>query len=190
LQLGRWVKSGRIYQLRRGLYALAPPYKKKQPHPFLVANRLQRCPYVSLQPALAFYGMIPEIVNITVSITTGRPERLTTPLGIYELWHVKTALLFGYKMISLGGQSALIATPEKALLDLIYFQPDSASTLFLQSLRLQNLNRFAPILLKKQAERFASPKMFWAVEVFCSITPKRRPSLSGFMKDYLASADS
>ena len=25
-QLSRWVKSGKVYQLRRGLYALAPPY--------------------------------------------------------------------------------------------------------------------------------------------------------------------
>lgn len=24
-QLGRWVKAGKIYQRRRGLYALAPP---------------------------------------------------------------------------------------------------------------------------------------------------------------------
>jgi len=33
-QLSRWVKSGKVYQLRRGLYALAPPYQKCKPHPF------------------------------------------------------------------------------------------------------------------------------------------------------------
>ena len=38
-QLSRWVQAGRLYQLRRGLYALAPPYQKVRPHPFLVANR-------------------------------------------------------------------------------------------------------------------------------------------------------
>ena len=37
-QLSRWVKAGRLYRLRRGLYALAPPFQKVQPHPFLVAN--------------------------------------------------------------------------------------------------------------------------------------------------------
>jgi len=56
LQLTRWVNSGRIYQLRRGLYAIAPPYQKSHPHPFLVANRLQRASYVSLQSALACNG--------------------------------------------------------------------------------------------------------------------------------------
>jgi len=37
-QLSRWVRAGRLYQLRRGLYALAPPYRKVKPHPFLIAN--------------------------------------------------------------------------------------------------------------------------------------------------------
>lgn len=27
-QLARWVSKGYLYQLRRGLYALAPPYQK------------------------------------------------------------------------------------------------------------------------------------------------------------------
>ena len=39
-QLSRWTRAGRLYQLRRGLYALAPPYQKVRPHPFLVANRM------------------------------------------------------------------------------------------------------------------------------------------------------
>ena len=28
-QLSRWVKAGRLYQLRRGLYALAPPFQSR-----------------------------------------------------------------------------------------------------------------------------------------------------------------
>lgn len=159
LQLTRWVNSRRIYQLRRGLYSIAPPYQKIQPHPFLVANHLQRSSYVSLQSALAFYGLIPENVNITVSVTTGRPERLETPLGIFEFRHIKSNLLFGYQMIDLGGQNALVATPEKALLDLLYLQPGGESPKYLQGLRLQNLDRLNLDLLKKQSKVFDSPKM-------------------------------
>ena len=48
-QLSRWTASGRLYQLRRGLYALAPLYQKVKPHPFLIANRMVRGSYVSLQ---------------------------------------------------------------------------------------------------------------------------------------------
>lgn len=159
LQLSRWVKSGRIYQLRRGLYSIAPPYQKIQPHPFLVANRLQRASYVSLQSALAFYGLIPENVHTTVSVTTGRPERLETPLGIFEFRHIKPNLLSGYEMIDLGGQSALVATPEKALFDLVYLQPGGESSNYLQGLRLQNLDKLNLERLKKQSEVFNSPKM-------------------------------
>jgi len=165
LQLTRWVNSGRIYRLRRGVYSIAPPYQKTQPHPFLVANHLQRSSYVSLQSALAFYGLIPENVNITVSITTGRPERLETPLGIFEFRHIKSNLLFGYHMIDLGGQNALVATPEKALLDLVYLQPGGVSTKYLQGLRLQNLDRLNRDLLMKQSKVFDSPKMSKAAKV-------------------------
>lgn len=168
LQLTRWVNSGRLYQLRRGLYSIAPPYQKVRPHPFLVANRLQRASYVSLQSALAFYGLIPETVYITVSVTAGRPERLVTPLGVFEFRHIKSKLLYGYQMTDLGGQNALVATPEKALLDLIYLQPGGESAKYLNELRLQNLDHFDLDVLKKQTEVFDSPKMRAAAKVIAN----------------------
>ncbi|MHB0923978.1 MAG: type IV toxin-antitoxin system AbiEi family antitoxin domain-containing protein [Bellilinea sp.] len=169
LQLTRWVNSRRIYRLRRGLYSIAPPYQKIQPHPFLVANHLQRSSYVSLQSALAFYGLIPENVNITVSVTPGRPERLETPLGIFEFRHIKSNLLFGYQMIDLGGQNALVATPEKALLDLVYLQPGGESPNHLHGLRLQNLDHLNLGQLKKQSKVFDSPKMSKAAKVISQL---------------------
>ena len=53
-QLGRWVKAGKVYQLRRGLYTLAPPHQQTKPHPFLISNQLVRPSYVSLQSALGY----------------------------------------------------------------------------------------------------------------------------------------
>jgi predicted transcriptional regulator of viral defense system len=170
LQLTRWTKNGRIYQLRRGLYAIAPPYQKVQPHPFLIANHLQRASYVSVQSALAFYGLIPDTVNLTVSITTGRPERLVTPLGIFEFHHIKTRLLFGYRMTDLMGQQALIASPEKALLDLVYLQPGGETSEYLCELRLQNLDRLNLETLLKQSEIYHSRKMRKAVEAITTLS--------------------
>jgi len=159
LQLSRWMNSGRIFQLRRGLYAIAPPYQKVKPHPFLVANHLQPASYVSMQSVLSFYGLIPETVNITISVTASRPERLVTPLGIFEFRHIKPILFFGYQMTNLGDQNALLAKPEKALLDLIYLQSGGESMDYLQELRLQNLERLDLDLLRKQSEFFDSTKM-------------------------------
>lgn len=164
-QLSRWTKAGRLYQLRRGLYALAPPFQKAKPHPFLIANRMVRASYISLQAALAHYGLIPEYVPVVTSVTTARPGRWETPLGVYEFRHVKTDLLVGYRLTDLGGgQKAFVATPEKALLDLIYLQPGGDSPDYLRELRLQNLDRLDVEELRCQAERIGSPKLRRAVE--------------------------
>jgi predicted transcriptional regulator of viral defense system len=76
-QLSRWVSAGRLKQLRRGLYIiiLMPPYQKNVPHPFLVANSLMPGSYVSAQSALAYYGLIPEYVARTWSVTNSRPAQ-------------------------------------------------------------------------------------------------------------------
>lgn len=159
-QLSRWTKAGRLYQLRRGLYALAPPFQKVKPHPFLVANRMVRGSYVSLQSALAHYDLIPEYVPVVTSVTTGRPARWKTPLGVYEFRHIKADMLRGYRLVDVGGnQAAFVATPGKALLDLIHLQPGGDAQEYLQELRLQNLDRLDLSALQRQAELTGSPKL-------------------------------
>ena len=91
-QLSRWTARGRVHQLRRGLYALAPPYAKTRPHPFLVANLLVRGSYVSLQSALAHHGLIPEHVPVTTSVTTGRPGPRSNSFGRFEYRHLHKTL--------------------------------------------------------------------------------------------------
>lgn len=159
-QLSRWTKAGRLYQLRRGLYALAPPFQKVQPHPFLVANRMVQASYVSCQSALAYAGLIPEPVAVVVSVTTARPGHWDTPLGSYRYHHIKQDLFWGYRQIELGqGQRAFVATAEKALLDLVYLQPGSDSADYLRELRLQHLDRLDLDELGRQAGRANSPKL-------------------------------
>ncbi|MBI2265009.1 MAG: hypothetical protein HYU64_07535 [Armatimonadetes bacterium] len=163
-QLSRWTASGRLHQLRRGLYSLSPPFQKIRPHLFLVANRMVRGSYVSCQSALAFYGLIPEYVPVTTSVTTARPAQWETPFGRFEFRHIKTDLLCGYRLSEVsGGQKALIATPEKALIDLIYLTPDGDSIEYLRELRLENLERLNLVELWHQAEHSGRPKLRRAV---------------------------
>lgn len=159
-QLSRWVKAERLYPLRRGLYALAPPFQKVTPHPFLVANRMVRGSYVSLQSALAHYGMIPEYVPVTTSVTVARPGRWNTPLGIYDFRHVQPEWLRGFRRVSLGGgQEAFLASAEKALLDLIYLEPDGDEPDYLAGLRLHNLVALDLEELRRLAESAERPKL-------------------------------
>ena len=102
---------------------------------------------------------------VTTSVTTSRPARFTTPLGTYEYRHVGVRLLGGYAPLDLGhGQTALVATPEKALLDLVYLEPGAHRPAYLAELRLQALDRVDAEALTREADRFARPKIRDAVE--------------------------
>jgi predicted transcriptional regulator of viral defense system len=164
LQLSRWVTAGRLLQLRRGLYCLAPTWRKVEPHPFLVSNRLQRGSYVSLQSALAFHGVIPEGVPVVTSVGPGRPETVHNPLGAFQFKHLVNSLVFGYLRIEvIGQQFAFVASPEKALLDLIHLTPGADSHDYLRELRLQNLAAFDLSTLNELARRSGKAKLLRAV---------------------------
>ena len=153
-QLSRWTRSGRIVQLRRGLYMLGEPYTKAPPHPFLAANHMKRASYVSLQSALRHHGLIPEDVPAVTSVTTGRPEKVSNPLGDFIFKHVKPSWFSGYGRMGLGrGQEAFVAGPEKALLDLVYLTPGADGPDWLDELRLQNLHALDPGRLLRLAGR-------------------------------------
>ena len=169
-QLVRWTQAGRLYQLRRGLYALAPPYRQVAPHPFLVANRLVRGSYVSGLSALAHAGMIPEYVPEVTSATAERPQLRQTPLGRFSFRHLKTDLLYGYQQVELArGQSAFVAAPEKALLDLIYLQPQGDAPAYINELRL-DLGAFDLKELDRLATIAARPKLLRAAQRIRALT--------------------
>lgn len=164
-QLSRWTAAGRLYQLRRGLYTLAPPFQKVKPHPFVLANRMVNGSYVSCQSALAYHGLIPEHVPVVTSVTGTRPARWDTPLGRFEYRHVKPALRWGYRFTSLDDrQGAFVATPEKGLLDLIYLRPGGDTSAYVRELRLQNFERLNLDELRRQAERSGSAKLQRAIK--------------------------
>ncbi len=175
LQLSRWVKDGRLIRLRRGLYALAPVWRKVEPHPFLVANRLQRGSYVSAQSALAFHGIIPEHVPVVTSVGPGRAETVRNPLGAFQFNHLAGKLLFGYSQIEVASkQLAFVASPEKALLDLIHLTAGSDSELYLGQLRLQNPEAFTMTIMTELAQRSGKPKLIRATRLVGPLLEEER----------------
>jgi len=164
-QLSRWTASGKILQLRRNLYALASPWRRVHPHPFLVANELHYPSYVSLQSALALHGMIPEAVPVTTSVTTARPVQIDTPFGRYTYRHVRSEAFFGYDRASLAPkQEALVADPAKALLDLVYLTPKGETIEHLKSLRLEWIEDLEEEDLQSRAAQWKKEKIHRAVE--------------------------
>lgn len=173
LQLSRWVRAGKLIQLTKGLYMLAGPYRKLTPHPFVLANAMKNASYVSLQSALAYFGMIPEHVPAVTSVTTQRPARVETPLGRFLFRHVKKDWFRGYTHMDFGfGQKAFIATPEKALLDLVYLTPGADNYEFLAELRLQSLSGLDQDALVRLARTGRSPKLLRVVKLLEKLADK------------------
>ncbi len=166
-QLSRWSATGRLIQLRRGLYTLAPPFAKQVPHPFAVAARLVRPSYVSLESALAYHGWIPESVAMVTSVTTRRPVRMGNALGTFRFRHIQRAFLSHYVQVEVApGQMAFVAEPEKALLDLYYLTPGAISTAFVTELRLDG-SGIDPAKLTGIAAHLGKPKLIAAAELTC-----------------------
>lgn len=164
-QLSRWTASGKILQLRRNLYTLATPWRRVQPHPFLIASELHCPSYVSLHSVLAHHGMIPEAVPVTTSVTTARPIQIDTPFGRHTYRHVRPEVFFGYVRVSLPqNQEALLADPAKALLDLVYFTTRGETLEHLRSLRLEGIEDLEGEDLHRHARRWRKKKIHQAVE--------------------------
>ena len=158
-QLSRWVKAGRLIKLARGKYILARPYRKDEPPLEAMANRLVYPSYVSFERALAWYGLIPEAVPVVTSVTTGRPRVIETALATFQYRHIQQRLFWGYEAIAYQGEECLLAVPEKAILDLFYFQRGVATLARIEEMRFQNLDRLNPDRLAAYAGRTGVVKL-------------------------------
>jgi predicted transcriptional regulator of viral defense system len=159
-QLADWVRAGKVVQLRRGLYTLAEPYRSEPPHSLCIANQLVPGSYVSLHMALSYYDLIPEQVAVVTSVTTGRPGTWHNLYGHFSFQHIQPAWFFGFQYRQVTQtQWAYVATPEKALLDLIYLTPGADSTEYITALRLQNLDQLDVERLSAYVERVSKPKL-------------------------------
>lgn len=107
--------------------------------------------------------MIREYVAETTSVTTGRLQTIDSPIGRFRYHRLKESAFFGYQHYQNGVQHASIATPEKALLDLLYLTPHSANQSYLTELRLQNIETLDLHRMEEIAHRFGAPRLKRAV---------------------------
>ena len=164
VQLSRWVRAGKLLQLRRGLYVLPERLRYREPPLEKLANLLVSPSYVSLDRALSIHGLIPEAVPLVQSVTAGRSGLRETPLGRFDYRHVKRDWFFGYAELPLGEESALVATPEKALLDLFYLSKGEFTRERIGELRLQDAERLDLEFLQDMASRSGSRRVERAAE--------------------------
>ena len=114
-------QSGLLIRLKRGLFVVAPMVHSQPLSKELIANHIYGPSYISLQTALSFYGLIPERVHTVCSMTTKRSSSFINPLGNFDYITVPAAYFaIGIRQEIVNNNYAyLIATPEKALCDMI-----------------------------------------------------------------------
>jgi len=111
------TQKGLLIRLRKGFYA----FPRNLPHDFLIANQIYSPSYVSLETALSFYGLIPEIIYPVVSITTKKTSSFLINNREFVYHKIKPPAFTGYELVSVGKDKAYLAIPEKAVADFVYF---------------------------------------------------------------------
>ncbi|MCD6270372.1 hypothetical protein J7J23_01175, partial [bacterium] len=92
--------------------------------PFLLANFIYSPSYISLESALNYYSIIPDIPFTITSVTINKTKKFKTKnYGVFYYSHLKPDLFFGFKSILVEKKySYIIALPEKALFDYLYLK--------------------------------------------------------------------
>ena len=142
-ELYRWRESGKLIELRRGLFALAEPWRHGAIDAAALAEALYPPSYLSGAWALRRYGMLSEGGGCTggggegggcaggdgesrrpeFDSVTARPAKVfENSFGRYSYSTFPRDLLFGTRTEVIGGNRVRIAFPEKALLDFWFIE--------------------------------------------------------------------
>jgi hypothetical protein len=117
-------KEGLIIRLKRGMYVVAPEVSGKLLSTELIANHIYGPSYVSMETALRFYGLIPELVQIERSMTTKRSRVFENSISRFVYVNCSEEYYpIGINQKIGDNYSFLIASPEKALCDLMLYTP-------------------------------------------------------------------
>ena len=117
VQLSDWVKKGLLVKPRRDVYLLKENINL---NPFLLSNRLFRPSYVSLESALFYWGLIPDIVPAVTAITSKRTRKFEFNNQLFYYQKIKSNLFLGYGEVKDKEWGFLMASPEKSILDYFY----------------------------------------------------------------------
>ncbi len=123
-RLFEWRKKGYIIKIRNEWYCL-PEFLKDPFSSWIIANLVHSPSYISLESALNYYGLIPEGVYMTTSVTTKRPLRIKMAGQNYSYSYIRTELFSGYNLVEAASykRKIRIADFEKAIVDFFYFRP-------------------------------------------------------------------
>ncbi len=118
--LERLAVVGLVVRVMRGRWVIPDKFNRLCLPEFVAGQPA----YVSLQSALSYHGMIDQIPSAVYGMTCGRGGHVVTPLGQVSLHHVQPDFFTGYDTPT-EISWLKIATPEKAIVDILYLRMTS-----------------------------------------------------------------
>lgn len=116
----RTIQKGYLIPIRRDLYLIKND-RKPSLNAFEIAPIIYGPSYVSFESALSFHGWIPEAVRTITCASIKKAKEFETPVGVFSYEHIPVkAFPFGVQQYQEGVLTLFIASPLKALADIVY----------------------------------------------------------------------
>lgn len=162
--ISRFLRHKEIIQLKRGLYVTTDFFSKNRgnlSYSFYLANIIRTPSYVSSWSALQFYNLTTEAIHGITSVTPKVTRTYKTKAGNFTYQSLKQDLFSDFSLMQ--GKAPFpekfdffIASPAKALFDLLYFKTHQ-----FRSVRIKDTNTLVEELRididemdKKERSRF------------------------------------
>jgi len=164
VQVAFWLKKGYLKKIKKGLYILTSAVNKIDP--IVLADKIYKPSYLSLEYALNYHGIIPDIPGIYTSVTTRKTETFQNEFGTYTYQKIKPELFTGYEIIQSENLSYAIANPEKALFDYLYLNKNKCveDFEFWRELRIDEDFQFRERYIKQYKKLFQDKKVSLLVD--------------------------
>jgi len=101
-----------LLRLKKGVYLST----FNPPDSFEIANAIYTPSYISMESALNYYGVLPQFPYSITSVSPKKSKKLLIDEKEFEYVQISHKLYFGF----IRDGQMIIASPEKALLDMIY----------------------------------------------------------------------
>ena len=122
--ISRFLKYKEVYGLKNGLYVSADFFDKNKndiSYSFYLANILRTPSYISSWAALQYYDLTTEAIHSITSVTQKVTREYQTKAGNFAYQSIHKELFSDFSLAK-GKFDFFIATPSKALFDLLYFR--------------------------------------------------------------------
>lgn len=111
------AQRGLLRRARRGLWLIDPLGGERLDPRAIISDLTRPFPaYISFESALATHGAIDQIPRETTVASLGRPRRVSTADGVYQIHRLPPALFGGF----VEQDGVRVATVDKALFDAAY----------------------------------------------------------------------